>query len=205
MRRTELFKLVTGVAVICTLTQSVIAAPEKSPEKSADKPNIVLILADDMGIDSVQALNDKSAIPTPCLDALLEQGMNFSDAHSGSAVCSPTRYGILTGRYSWRSSLKRGIVGQWQPPLIETNRLALPGMLKSLGYNTACIGKWHLGWNWPKKGGGFTTKMQEIDFGGKIEGGPAGCGFDYAFGDDVPNWQPFVWIENGNMLGVPNK
>ncbi|MDH3346240.1 MAG: sulfatase-like hydrolase/transferase, partial [Kiritimatiellaceae bacterium] len=169
------------------------------------KPNIVLILADDMGIDSIAALNDQCDIPTPHLDKLLAQGMSFSDAHSGSAVCTPTRYGVLTGRYSWRSRLKKGIVGQWERPLIEEDRLALPGMLKENGYHTACIGKWHLGWNWPKKGGGFTSRFKEIDFSGKIEGGPAGCGFDYYFGDDVPNWQPFVWIENGKMLGIPNQ
>jgi len=167
------------------------------------RPNIVLILADDMGIDSVAALNDKSGIPTPHIDSLVKEGITFSDAHSGSAVCSPTRYGVLTGRYSWRSRLKRGIVGQWERPLIEEGRLTLPAMLKGVGYRTACIGKWHLGWNWPKKRGGFTSRVKEIDFTGKVDGGPAGCGFDYYFGDDVPNWPPFVWIENGKMLGVP--
>ncbi len=170
-----------------------------------EEPNIVLILADDMGIDSIQALNEKCGIPTPHLDTLLTQGIHFTDAHSGSAVCTPTRYGVLTGRYAWRSRLKKGIVRQWERPLIETDRLTLPGMLKKKGYSTACIGKWHLGWNWPKKGGGFTENMKEIDFSGKVEGGSAGCGFDYYFGDDVPNWQPFVWIENGRMQGVPNK
>ena len=168
-------------------------------------PNIVLILADDMGVDSVAALNDKLGIPTPNLDVLHKQSTSFSDAHSGSAVCSPTRYGVLTGRYSWRSRLKRSIVYQWERPLIEKDRLTLPQMLKNAGYDTACIGKWHLGWNWPGKDGGFTENLQEIDFTKKINGGPMGCGFDYYFGDDVPNWPPFVWIENGRMQGVPDK
>ena len=189
-----------GIAGLASTIPGLAIGPSKT-----EQPNIVVVLADDMGIDSVQDLNDKCGIPTPHLNALLKQGMHFTDAHSGSAVCSPTRYGVLTGRYSWRSSLKRGIVGQWKPSLIEKDRLTLPGMLKSQGYNTACIGKWHLGWNWPKKGGGHTRKMNEIDFSGKVEGGPAGCGFDYYFGDDFPNWQPFVWIENGRMQGVPNK
>jgi len=184
---------------------AVAAAPEFSFAAGDNrKPNIVVILADDMGIDSVAALNDKSAIATPHLDKLLQQGMHFSDAHSGSAVCSPTRYGLLTGRYSWRSSLKRGIVGKWKPPLIEADRLTLPGMLKQEGYNTACIGKWHLGWNWPKRGGGFTTNQKEIDFKRKTEGGPTERGFDYYLGDDVPNWPPFVWIENGRTQGIPD-
>ena len=168
-------------------------------------PNIVLILADDMGVDSIAALNDKCGVPTPHLDMLLKQGISFNDAHSGSAVCTPTRYGVLTGRYSWRSRLKRGIVGQFERPLIEEDRLTLPGMLKKKGYNTACIGKWHLGWNWPKKGGGFTNKRNLIDFSRKIEGGPTYRGFDYYFGDDVPNWQPFVWIENDKTVGIPNE
>ncbi len=171
---------------------------------TATKPNIVVILADDMGIDSISDLNQKCGIPTPCLNQMMKEGITFTDAHSNSAVCSPTRYGILTGRYSWRSRLKRGIVAQWERPLIEKDRLTLPGMLKKHGYNTACIGKWHLGWNWPKKGGGFTTRLKEIDFSQKIEDGPTGRGFDYYFGDDVPNWQPFVWIENDKTQGIPN-
>ncbi|MCP5534847.1 MAG: arylsulfatase [Akkermansiaceae bacterium] len=171
---------------------------------AAQKPNIIVILADDMGVDSVAALNDKLGIQTPHLDTLTSQGITFSDAHSGSAVCTPTRYGVLTGRYSWRSRLKQGIVGEWERPLIEEDRLTLPAMLKKVGYHTACIGKWHLGWNWPKKGGGFTTKLSEVDFSRKIEGGPTGRGFDYYFGDDIPNWQPFVWIENGKTQGIPD-
>lgn len=170
----------------------------------AKQPNIIVILADDMGIDSVAELNDKLGIPTPHLNKMVKSGISFMDAHSGSAVCTPTRYGLLTGRYSWRSRLKNGIVAQWERPLIEENRLTLPGMLKQQGYHTACIGKWHLGWNWPKKGGGFTTKLNEIDFTQKIQGGPTGRGFDYYFGDDVPNWQPFVWIENGKTQGIPD-
>lgn len=193
------FLKAAGIAGL-TATIPLLAAETVNTEQ----PNIVVILADDMGIDSVQDLNDKCGIPTPHLNTLLKQGMHFTDAHSGSAVCTPTRYGVLTGRYSWRSRLKSGIVSRWERPLIEKNRLTLPGMLKKKGYNTACIGKWHLGWNWPKKGGGHTQKKNEIDFRGKVEGGPAGCGFDYYFGDDVPNWPPFVWIENDRMQGVPN-
>ncbi len=194
------FLRLAGVAGVAAVTGRLARSDD-----GGSKPNIVLILADDMGIDSVASLNEKCGIPTPHLNNLLSQGMHFTDAHSGSAVCSPTRYGVLTGRYSWRSRLKRGIVSQWERPLIEADRLTLPRMLKNKGYGTACIGKWHLGWNWPKKGGGFTTKANEVDFSRNMEGGPTARGFDYYFGDDVPNWQPFVWIENDKTQGIPNK
>jgi arylsulfatase A len=90
---------------------------------SASKANVIFILADDMGRDSVAAFNPKLGLATPHIDRLASEGMSFMDAHSSSAVCSPTRYGVLTGRYNWRSRLKRGIVGQWERPLIEANRL----------------------------------------------------------------------------------
>ena len=121
---------------------------------AAEKPNIIVIFADDMGIDCVGAFNDKLGLPTPNLDRLASEGMSFMDAHTTSAVCTPSRYVLLTGRYNWRSRLKRGIVGKWERPLIEEDRLTLPGMLKSHGYTTTMIGKWHLGFNWPKKKGG---------------------------------------------------
>ena len=171
---------------------------------AAERPNIVLILADDMGIDSVAALNKDLGISTPHLDKLVAQGIHFTDAHSGSAVCTPTRYGLLTGRYSWRSRLKKGIVWKWERPLIEEDRLTLPGMLREQGYKTACIGKWHLGWNWPKKGGGFTEKLEEIDFSQPTAGGPVDRGFDTYYGDDVPNWPPFIWIKDHQTVGIPD-
>jgi arylsulfatase A len=168
-----------------------------------EKPNIVLIYADDMGIDSVRAFNEKLGLETPHLDRLASEGMSFMDAHSASGVCSPSRYSLLTGRYHWRSRLKRAIVNKWERPLIEKGRLTLPSMLKKEGYDTCMIGKWHLGHNWPKKGGGFTNQAQEIDFSGPITGGPNAIGFDYWFGDDVPNWPPFAWQENERLLGIP--
>ena len=174
-----------------------------SKKNRPSRPNIVFILADDMGIDSVSALNSKSGIETPYLNKLMKEGMTFTDAHSGSAVCSPTRYGVLTGRYSWRTRMKRGIVGQWQRPLIDKERLTVGRMLQQCGYNTACIGKWHLGWNWLDSDGKPTEKLEEIDFTKSVKGGPTERGFDYCFGDDVPNWPPYVWIENDRLQGVP--
>jgi arylsulfatase A-like enzyme len=141
-----------------------------SKKSRPSRPNIVFILADDMGIDSVSALNSKSGIETPYLNKLMSEGMTFTDAHSGSAVCSPTRYGVLTGRYSWRTRMKQGIVGQWQRPLIDKDRLTVGKMLQQCGYNTACIGKWHLGWNWLDSDGKPTEKLEEIDFSKPVKG-----------------------------------
>ena len=167
------------------------------------KPNVIVILGDDMGIDSVSAFNPKMGLKTPAIDRLANEGMSFMDAHSTSGVCSPTRYGLLTGRYNWRSRLKRGIVGKWERPLIADARLTLPEMFRAHGYATCMIGKWHLGWHWPKKGGGTTEKLGEIVFSQPIKGGPNSHGFDYFFGDDVPNWPPYAWRENERLLGNP--
>ncbi|MEM9366507.1 MAG: arylsulfatase [Planctomycetota bacterium] len=165
------------------------------------RPNIVLIYGDDMGIDSVSAFNEKLGLRTPNLDRLASEGMSFMDAHSTSGVCTPSRYSLLTGRYHWRSRLKKGIVRKWERPLIENGRLTIPGMLRQHGYKTEMIGKWHLGFDWPKDGGGTTETLQEIDFTGSIKGGPNAIGFDHWFGDDVPNWPPFAWREDDRLIG----
>jgi len=103
------------------------------------QPNVLLILADDMGVASVQAYHPDSGIPTPNLDRLATEGIRFLDAHSGSAVCSPTRYGLLTGRYAWRTRLKSGVLKQWEPPLIAEERLTIADLLREAGYRTACF------------------------------------------------------------------
>ena len=125
------------------------ACNNKSKEVETSKPNIVIILADDFGVGDIQAHYPNNKIATPHLDKFSSQGMSFTDAHSSSAVCSPTRYGLLTGRYNWRSPLQEWVVTSYEPPLIDEDRLTLPGYLKEQDYSTACIGKWHLGWNWP--------------------------------------------------------
>ena len=118
---------------------------------SAGPPNVVLILADDMGYGDVQALNPESTIPTPHLNSLATQGMTFTDGHSPSAVCTLTRYGLLTGRYCWRSSLKRGVLGGYSKPLLDKQQPTIATMLGAAGYQTAAIGKWHLGMALPFK------------------------------------------------------
>jgi arylsulfatase A len=169
---------------------------------SAQRPNIVLILADDLGFGDVHFLNPgHGRLATPNIDRLASDGMTFSDAHSGSAVCSPTRYGILTGRYAWRSRLQHGVLGPYDTPLISPGRFTLPAMLKSNGYATACIGKWHLGWNWPRADGKVAGK---VAFDRPVTGGPTFVGFDSYFGTDVPNYPPYCFIENDRTVGIPS-
>ena len=184
----------------------------------ASSPNIVFILADDLGYGDLSCLNPDSKISTPNLDRLASQGMVFSDAHSGSAVCTPTRYGILTGRYCWRSSLKRSVLWAWDGPLIEPGRLTVGELLGRRGYDTACIGKWHLGWDWPTRDGSRVNDEiapgeggsairnafgEKVDFTRPIASGPTTRGFDYYFGDDVPNLPPYCFIENDRTIGIP--
>lgn len=161
-------------------------------------PNILYILADDLGFGDVRFLNPvRGKIASPNIDRLATQGMTFTDAHSGSAVCTPTRYGILTGRYAWRSKLQRGVLLPYDPPLIPTQRLTVPAMLKQRGYATACIGKWHLGWNWPREN-------SVIRFDRPVTGGPTELGFDSYFGTDVPNYPPYCFIRNDRTVGIPS-
>lgn len=188
----KLIILLTALALFC---QSC-----KQNNDIGSKPNIVFILADDMGYDSVEKLNPRCNIRTPHIDKLISQGMHFSDAHSGSAVCSPTRYGVLTGRYSWRTTLKRGIVVKFKPSLIKPDRLTVADMLKEQGYATAMIGKWHLGWNWEDKNGNPTSNPKIIDFGRPVSGGPVSHGFDSYYGDGTINWPPFVFVENDRLI-----
>ncbi len=173
----------------------------------AGHPNIVYILADDMGYGDVAALNPQCKIETPNLDRLAAGGMIFTDAHSSSSVCTPTRYGLLTGRYNWRSRLKQGVLYGYDRRLIEPERLTVPGLLKEQGYHTACVGKWHLGWDWPLKKGGTADgdgDANAVDFTKPIANGPNSVGFDYFFGIaaslDMP---PYVYVENDRCTDQP--
>lgn len=165
-------------------------------ERKGTLPNIVYILADDMGYGDVSAFNPKSKIQTPNIDRLANEGMRFTDAHSGSAVCTPTRYGILTGRYCWRSRLKKGVLYGYSEHLIEDGRMTVASLLKQEGYNTACIGKWHLGMDFP------TGEGEETDWTGRIEKGPTSNGFDYFYGISASlDMPPYIYIENDRFVG----
>jgi arylsulfatase A-like enzyme len=127
----------------------IIAAPVHAAATSA-KPNFLILLADDLGYGDVQCYNpQRGKIPTPNIDKLAAQGMRFTDGHSSSGVCSPSRYALLTGRYHWRSRLQVGIVDLFEKPLIAPERMTIGTLAKQHGYHTAAIGKWHLGWDWP--------------------------------------------------------
>jgi arylsulfatase A-like enzyme/predicted neuraminidase len=174
---------------------------------AADRPNIVFILADDLGYGDVKCLNPQGKIATPHLDRVAAKGMAFTDAHSSSAVCTPTRYGILTGRYDWRSALKRGVLGGYSPPLIEPGRLTVPALLKKHGYHTACVGKWHLGMDWPLKGGGTAKDYPDawkVDYTKPVANGPTSVGFDTFFGISASlDMPPYVFIEDDRCKGEP--
>jgi arylsulfatase A-like enzyme len=208
-----------GPLALVLLLASLAASAAEPPVPA--KPNILLIYADDLGYGDVSCYNpDRGKIATPHIDKLAAQGMRFTDAHSSSGVCSPSRYTLLTGRYHWRSRLQKGIVGQWEKPLIAPDRLTLGSLAKRHGYRTACIGKWHLGWDWPipadraarfkahPKSGATADARREVwreVFSRPIGGGPTARGFDLYFGTDVPNWPPFCFIENDRTVGIPSE
>lgn len=173
------------------------------------KPNIVIILADDFGVGDIQGHYPDNKIATPHLDRFTSESMRFTNAHSGSAVCTPTRYGLLTGRYAWRTRLQEWVLACYEPPLIAEDRLTLPGYLKGEGYQTACIGKWHLGWNWqgPQPSSmeeeSNILRTREWDYTKPILDGPTTRGFDTYFGTHVPNFPPFTFIENDRVVDQP--
>jgi len=136
-------------ALACLMGLTPAAAAVTS---STQKPNIVIILADDLGYGDVQSYNPDGKIPTPNIDRLAGEGMRFTDGHAAAAGCTPSRYSLLTGRYDWRSHAQRGVFGGFGgPALIQPQRLTIAGLAKANGYKTSCIGKWHVGWNWPIK------------------------------------------------------
>ena len=170
-------------------------------------PNIIFILADDLGYGDVQCLNAQGKIPTPHINSIASSGLKFTDAHSTSAVCTPTRYSILTGRYAWRTRLKRSVLGPYDTPLIEEGRTTIASMLKKAGYRTAAFGKWHLGFNWSTNNGEKPIDkagLNNLLYEEKISGGPIDHGFDYFFGVDAPNFPPYAYIENNHLSEIPS-
>lgn len=166
------------------------------------RPNIIYILADDMGYGDVSCLNEHSKICTAHIDRLGREGLSCRDAHASSAVCTPSRYSILTGRYNFRSQLKAGVTGGYSRPLLETGRMTVGSFLQRHGYHTACIGKWHLGLGWPLRSADHT----DIDYGEAITDGPTHHGFDAFFGISASlDMPPYVYIENDRVTAPPDR
>ncbi|HAY35811.1 MAG TPA: arylsulfatase [Bacteroidetes bacterium] len=206
--------------LISSLKAGVFAALLPLSLLADSKPNIVYILADDMGYGDVQCLNpERGKIKTPHMDQLAAEGMIFTDAHTTSSVCTPTRYGIITGRYNWRTKLQKGVLNGYGLPLIPTTRMTVPSFLSDNGYTTAMIGKWHLGLEIAtvdgkpaRAAGGIreklntgvfpTEQLSNIDWQGTIQGGPVDLGFDSWFGITASlDFPPYVWIRDRNWGG----
>jgi len=199
-------------SIFIFLVSVFIISCSNKQERKIENPNIVFILADDLGYGDVSALNTASKIKTPNIDKLIGEGMVFNDAHSNSSVCTPTRYGILTGQYCWRSRIKKGVLLGYSPSLIEETTPTVAQFLQNQGYLTACIGKWHLGIDFKLKNGTyhqgepgieFTSELkgfkdwESIDFDQPAKGGPLGAGFEYSFVLPASlDFQPYMYLEN---------
>jgi arylsulfatase A-like enzyme len=163
--------------------------------QATQHPNIVYILADDLGWGDLGCYNRESLIPTPYADRLASQGVRFTDMHSPSSVCTPTRYGILTGRYCWRTRLTSGVLQGYSPNLIEPGRMTVASMLKQRGYHTACVGKWHLG----------LGAEEKADYSKPLRPCPNDHGFDESF--IIPaslDFEPYLYVENGRATEQPS-
>jgi arylsulfatase A-like enzyme len=204
IRRDLLLLAVTIVGYSCNINKNEVNT----------LPNIVVILADDMGYGDIEAYNSESGISTPNLNSLCQEGMIFTDAHTNSAVCTPTRYGLLTGRYAWRTRLKNGVLSGYSNHLIDTSRATIASLAKSKGYSTAVIGKWHLGVDFPWQQEDkpkevnrlmYVPEENAIDYTKRIQNGPNTLGFDYSF--IVPgslDMSPYVFVENDRVTAIPD-
>ena len=208
MHNIHLFTYRLSVSFLIGLCVAICAC--QSPEQNL--PNVIIVLADDLGYGDISSFNPNGKIPTPHIDAIGRAGIRCTDAHSPSAVCTPTRYGLLTGRYSWRTHLKNGVLTGTSGPLIAPDRLTIAEMLKNQGYTTGFIGKWHLGWTWSvidssvKHGSGWNAEdFGNIDFNGPVTQGPQDVGFDYSFGHAASlDIAPYVYVENGEITEAPD-
>lgn len=176
---------------------SLLSCTEKQKQ-----PNIVFILADDMGYGDVSYFDNNSKLKTENLDRMAQEGVVFTDAHSSSSVSTPTRYGILTGRYNWRSTLKNNVLYGYDKALIPADRETMASMLRKNGYTTAGIGKWHLGWDWDNIDAG----KNKVDFSKPVQNGPTTRGFDYFYGFcGSLDMAPYVYIENDMPTSLPDR
>ncbi len=183
------------IAALTTLVLVSLGSTRLPAASELGTPHIVFILADDMGSGDIRAINPQSRIPTPNLDALAASGMVFHDAHSPSAVCTPTRYGLLTGRYCFRTRLKRGVLDGYSPPLIDQGEATIASVLRDHQYTTAIVGKWHLGLDFIRK-----LDRQAIDYQQPIRHGPNQLGFQSSY--IIPaslDFPPYVYLRDGRV------
>ena len=182
----------------CVLSSSLVCVAQ-----STSPPNVVFVLADDLGPGDVSPTNPNCKIKTPHLQEMANEGLTFLDAHSSSSVCTPTRYGLLTGRYNWRSRLAKGVLGGRSKHLIPAERETVAHLLHRAGYHSKMIGKWHLGWDWAKVD---SNGEEKIDFSKPVTNGPDVNGFDNYYGHcgslDMP---PYVWVDNGKVTAIPDR
>lgn len=198
----------TRISIAAILCWALISCADQEPE-APPLPNILFILADDLGYGDVACYNEESRIPTPNLDQLAKEGMRFTDAHSPSTVCTPTRYSILTGRMAFRTGMRSVFVGVQGPSLIAEGRLTLPQMLRDKGYSTACTGKWHVGMTFFNEQGDTIKDrsvkgVQEIDYSRAIPDGPIHRGFDQFYGTvSCPTTDWLYAYVDGDRIPVP--
>ena len=205
--------IIVSLTTALFLSSAVPPSVADEPTTLTKRPNIVYLLCDDLGVGDLKAFNAESKIPTPAMDRLAAQGLRFTDAHSGSAVCTPTRYGILCGRYAWRTKLQNGVLGGLSPSLIAPNQSTVPKFLKQNGYHSACIGKWHLGLDWKKQPGQTVSDLaietadqtRSVDYSQPFATGPLQAGFDEYFGISASlDMVPYVFLKDSAVTEMPS-
>ena len=194
---TRIFGAHARIALLALIAATLFTAACRTTDAQTPRPHVLVIYTDDQGYGDISALNPDSKIKTRNLDRLVREGMAFTDAHSPDTVCTPSRYGLLTGRYAWRTRLKKGVMGAEGDSLIADDRTTVASFLKRAGYSTAMVGKWHLGMR-------FHGPKGNRDWSKPVEGGPADRGFDYFFGIPASmNYGVLTYIENRRILDPP--
>ena len=198
MKRQLLLMLAAGLA----------ALSPSQPVAANQPPNVVILYADDMGVADVSYGDEKARIQTPNIDRLARQGMTFTDGHSSSGICTPSRFAMLTGQHHWRRF--HGIVGAFGGTVFKDGEFTIAKMFREKGYRTGCFGKWHLGWDFDAiRKPGVTKKdwpkPESYDWTRRFPGGPLERGFDHYFGDGTINFPPYCWIEGDRFLTIPTK
>lgn len=194
---TRILGVRTKIALLALIAATLFTAARCTADPQTARPHVLVIYTDDQGYGDVSALNPDSKIKTPNLDRLVREGMAFTDAHSPDTVCTPSRYGLLTGRYAWRTRLKKGVMGAEGDSLIADDRTTVASFLKRAGYSTAMVGKWHLGMR-------FHGTKGNRDWSKPVAEGPADRGFDYFFGIPASmNYGVLTYIENRRILDPP--